>query len=284
MIFEHIETLKKRFTDKYVVVDGELPELKRFSGLTGTVKTVNMSGRALVEFDGYNNIGWYDIDPAFLKVVDAPLPKPEEPGKKGKEPAAKAEKPAAAKPAAPKAAAPAAGGGKSVADIIAAAKAGKGAAPAATAKAEAPATPAAATPAGGKGMSVADILAAARSKPGAAAPAPAAKATPASAAPTAPSPAKVDPKKMSVADIIAAAKANKPAATAAPVEAPASELEAEIDEPSAEPAPIGEGDSVNDENSGTSASPADAGGKRSKLHEIKGVAAQVAYCRQVDGK
>ena len=76
MIFDHIEKLKKQYTDKYVVVDESRPELKRFRGLTGTVKTVNMSGRALVEFDGYDNIGWYDIDPAFLKFVDAPLPKP----------------------------------------------------------------------------------------------------------------------------------------------------------------------------------------------------------------
>ncbi|HZL87061.1 MAG TPA: hypothetical protein VFB96_01685, partial [Pirellulaceae bacterium] len=77
MVFEHIEKLKKQYTDKYVIVDESRPELKRFHGLTGTVKTVNMSGRALVEFDGYNNIGWYDIDPAFLKLVDAPPPKPE---------------------------------------------------------------------------------------------------------------------------------------------------------------------------------------------------------------
>src|SRR5262245_12744234 len=55
MIFDHIETLKKQYTDKYVVVTDGQPELKRFSGLTGMVKTVNMSGRALVEFDGYNN-------------------------------------------------------------------------------------------------------------------------------------------------------------------------------------------------------------------------------------
>src|SRR5262245_63707061 len=78
MIFEHIDKLKKQFTDKYVVVDESRPELQRFKGLTGAVKTVNFSGRALVEFDGYNNIGWYDIDPAFLKVVPAPPPKAEE--------------------------------------------------------------------------------------------------------------------------------------------------------------------------------------------------------------
>ncbi len=95
MIFEHIEKLKKQYTDKYVVVDEGRPELKRFRGLTGTVKTVNMSGRALVEFDGYSNIGWYDIDPVFLKVVDAPPPKPVE-AKKEKAAAPKAEKAAPA--------------------------------------------------------------------------------------------------------------------------------------------------------------------------------------------
>src|SRR5687767_11261000 len=125
MIFEHIDRLKKQYTDKYVVVDESQPELQRFRGLTGMVKTVNMSGRALVEFDGYNNIGWYDIDPTFLKVVDAPPPKPVE-SKKDKAAAPKATsaaspaaaaKPIGEKPA-PKAAAAPAAGGKSVADII----------------------------------------------------------------------------------------------------------------------------------------------------------------------
>src|SRR5262245_31115402 len=96
MIFDHIEKLKQNLTDKYVVADVSRPELQRFRGLTGMVKTVNMSGRALVEFDGYNNIGWYDIDPAFLKVVEAPPPKPEAKEHKKEKPAAKAEKPAAA--------------------------------------------------------------------------------------------------------------------------------------------------------------------------------------------
>src|SRR5258705_5264041 len=94
MIFQHIEQLKKQFTDKYVVVDDSRPELQRFSGQTGAVKTVNMSGRALVEFDGYSNIGWYDIDPAFLRIVPAPAPKPAE-TKKDKAAAPKAESPKA---------------------------------------------------------------------------------------------------------------------------------------------------------------------------------------------
>lgn len=83
------ERLKKELTDKYVVVAQGVPELKRFAGLTGTVKTVNMNGRALVEFDGPADIGWYDISPDFLTVVDAPV-------KKEKPAAEKAEKPAAA--------------------------------------------------------------------------------------------------------------------------------------------------------------------------------------------
>jgi hypothetical protein len=78
VIFDHIEKLKNQYTDKYVVVDESRPELQRFRGLTGAIKTVNMSGRALVEFDGYANIGWYDIELAFLRLVPAPPPKPVE--------------------------------------------------------------------------------------------------------------------------------------------------------------------------------------------------------------
>ena len=48
--------------------------------MTGTIKTVNMSGRALVQFDANNNIGWFDIELDYLKVIDQPLPKPEEKG------------------------------------------------------------------------------------------------------------------------------------------------------------------------------------------------------------
>ena len=73
MVFEHIENLKRIYTDQLVIVDDNRTELGRFQGMTGTVKTVNMSGRALVEFDGYNNIGWYDIDVDFLKLVDEPV-------------------------------------------------------------------------------------------------------------------------------------------------------------------------------------------------------------------
>src|SRR5207249_979348 len=66
-MFDQIEKLKQRYTDQYVVVDASQPELARFQGFTGRVKTVNMSGRALVEFDAWNNIGWYDIEVDYLK-------------------------------------------------------------------------------------------------------------------------------------------------------------------------------------------------------------------------
>ena len=62
MVFEHIEKIKQEYTDKFVVVDESCPELRRFIGQTGMVRTVNMNGRALVEFDGHLNIGWYDIE------------------------------------------------------------------------------------------------------------------------------------------------------------------------------------------------------------------------------
>lgn len=98
MSIARAEELKRDLTNKYVVVREGVAELRRFVGLTGRVKTVNMSCRALVQFDGPVDISWYDIDPAYLTVVDQPLPK------KATEKEAKHEKPAAAPKAAPAAA------------------------------------------------------------------------------------------------------------------------------------------------------------------------------------
>jgi pyruvate/2-oxoglutarate dehydrogenase complex dihydrolipoamide acyltransferase (E2) component len=185
MVFPNIEKIKQDYTDKYVMVDPQRPELARFADVVGQVKTVNMSGRALVEFLDYHlNTGWYDIELEFLKVVDKPLPKAKE--EKKPAPKAEAKKPAETKAAAP-AAKPAAGGKPSTADILAKLKGGGGAAPAApAAKKEDKPKPAAAPAEGGKvdraKMSVADMIAAA--KGGTAPAAPAAKAeAPAAAAP-----------------------------------------------------------------------------------------------------
>jgi hypothetical protein len=212
-MFEQIEKMKRQYTDKYVVVDATRPELARFRDAVGRVKTVNMSGRALVEFDDYHlNIGWYDIDPEFLTVVDKPPPKA--PKAEAKKPAAKAEaKPAVAKPA-PAAGVKAAGKG-SVADILAAARAGKASATPATETGKvqaAPAKPQAAPKADRSKMSVADMLAAARGEQAAPVKPPAdepkvAVAKPAEpVAPPAPSSGqikRVDRSKMSVADMLA---------------------------------------------------------------------------------
>jgi hypothetical protein len=102
MSIELAEQLKSQLTDKHVVVDPSVAELKRFAGFTGTVKTVNMNGQALVQFDSPEDISWYDIHPQFLTVVDAPQPK---------EKAAPAKSAASQKPATAKkpAAKPAAG-------------------------------------------------------------------------------------------------------------------------------------------------------------------------------
>jgi len=178
MVFANIEKIKQEYTDKYVVVDPQRPELARFRDVVGQVKTVNMNGNALVEFFDYHlNIGWYDISLDFLKVVDKPEPKAKE-KPAAKQPAAKApSKPAAASAekkmsplemARAQGAAGKAGGGESkpsTADILAAARGG--AAPAAKKEPAAPAKPAAAEkPAAGKvdrsKMSVAEMIAAAR--------------------------------------------------------------------------------------------------------------------------
>ncbi len=96
---ERMENLKAEYTDQYVIVDETRPELARFKGLVGQVRTINFNGRALVQFDGAGNRGRYDIELDYLKVVDKPQPKP--PPEK-KKPAAKpaAAKPSGAKPAA----------------------------------------------------------------------------------------------------------------------------------------------------------------------------------------
>jgi len=224
--FEQIEQMKRAYTDKYVLVDATRPELARFRDVVGRVKTVNMSGRALVEFDDYHvNIGWYDIDPEFLKVVDKPPPKPAK--TEAKKAAPKIAPAAKEKPAAKAAAAPAAKVGRpSVAEMMAAAR-GVGAAKAeaaAPAKPKAEGAPVAVKPAAAKvdrsKMSVADMLAAARAggavgaaaAPNAPAEEPAAASKPAPAAKVVSAPAmsgdKVDKSKMSIDDIVAWCRAH----------------------------------------------------------------------------
>lgn len=230
MVFDAIEKLRREYTDRCVVVDDQRPELRRFRGMTGIVKTVNMSGRALVQFDGNNNIGWYDIEPDFLRIVEAPAPKKAE--AKAAKPAvprtqvasaatakAAAAKPTVAKPAAGKK--PAGAAGMSVADILAAVRGG------ASAKvSETPAKPVETKPGGkpeAKKMSTAEILAAARSKK-----AGGSAGVPVQAAPSpsaVKSPTKPAPGTMSTAEILAAARAGRAGgasavATPAPVESP----------------------------------------------------------------
>ena len=274
MFADQIEQLKTDWTDKYVVVDATRPELKRFGHLVGQVKTVNMNGRALVEFIDYNlSTGWFDIDRECLKVVPKPEPKPA--GEK-KKPAAKpaaAKKPAAdagAKKLSPLemarqqgaggAAKPAAGK-SSTADILAAARGG-----AAAAKSDKPAAP--------KGKaSTADILAAARggaapAKPAAEKPAPAETA----AAPAASdAPAKVDRSKMSVADMLAMARGGKPSG-----EAPAAP------EPAAPPA--GEAAAAA-EVVAESSEPSDELGEIKRVDKSSmSVDEMIAHCRNADGR
>ncbi len=62
------EELRREWTDQFVEVNAERPELKRFAGIVGRVVTVNFNNKALVDFqDG----GWYDItaSPEYLKKL-----------------------------------------------------------------------------------------------------------------------------------------------------------------------------------------------------------------------
>ena len=63
------EQLKREWTDQYVVVNPERPELRRFEGIAGRVVTVNYNNKAVVDFqDG----GWYDITAStdYLRKLD----------------------------------------------------------------------------------------------------------------------------------------------------------------------------------------------------------------------
>jgi hypothetical protein len=67
---QRYERLKQEWTDQYVEVNPERPELKRFAGLVGRVVTVNWGLKALVDFD---DGAWYDITASedYLKKVPA---------------------------------------------------------------------------------------------------------------------------------------------------------------------------------------------------------------------
>jgi hypothetical protein len=63
------EALKQEWTDQFVQVNPDRPELKRFIGIVGRVVTVNWNNKALIDFqDG----GWYDISASadFLQKLD----------------------------------------------------------------------------------------------------------------------------------------------------------------------------------------------------------------------
>lgn len=66
--FDEVDRLREVWTDRYVRVRAGRPEYDRFAGKVGRVVTVNLGGRALVDFaDG----AWYDIPAAddYLEVV-----------------------------------------------------------------------------------------------------------------------------------------------------------------------------------------------------------------------
>ena len=98
---DRVERVRREYTDKYVVVDATRPELARFGGFVGQVKTVNMNGRAMVEFlDYYRNRGWHDIELDYLTVVDKPAPEKAAAAAMAKPVAKKSSPPVGSKPVA----------------------------------------------------------------------------------------------------------------------------------------------------------------------------------------
>jgi len=68
--FQFVDDLQREWTDQYVTVKPERPELQRFAGIVGRVVTVNFNGKAVIDFqDG----GWYDISASseFLTKLDS---------------------------------------------------------------------------------------------------------------------------------------------------------------------------------------------------------------------
>ena len=66
---QQIEQLRAEWTDQFVRVNLNQPELRRFKEIVGRVVTVNWNGKALIDFqDG----GWYDVTAsnAYLTKVN----------------------------------------------------------------------------------------------------------------------------------------------------------------------------------------------------------------------
>ena len=70
MTDDAIAALNATWLDRKVRVRAASGTHKRFDGLVGTVKAVNWSGRCLVEFDHGQDIGWYDLEPAALVLLE----------------------------------------------------------------------------------------------------------------------------------------------------------------------------------------------------------------------
>jgi hypothetical protein len=69
---EQVELKKSEWTDQFVEVDSNRPELRRFAGSVGRVITVNCNNKALVDFsDG----AWYDITTDYLRKLDPAVAK-----------------------------------------------------------------------------------------------------------------------------------------------------------------------------------------------------------------
>lgn len=71
MLVEHLEALKQQYVGRTVEISSARPQLARFAGRKGLVKTINFNGQALVQFEGPDQ-AWYDVDLDQLTIVTDP--------------------------------------------------------------------------------------------------------------------------------------------------------------------------------------------------------------------
>lgn len=66
---KELDALRAEWLDRQVSVSPDAVTLKRFAGRTGVVREVNWNGRCLVDWQGVQDDGWYDIEPANLVIT-----------------------------------------------------------------------------------------------------------------------------------------------------------------------------------------------------------------------
>ncbi len=73
MLDLQIQKLRQDYSNRYVVLESDRPESRRFQGRIGLVKTITMNCQALVEWVDSADRAWYAFDLDDLRLVDRPV-------------------------------------------------------------------------------------------------------------------------------------------------------------------------------------------------------------------